>query len=164
MKGRKPKPLALQTAKSHKKKIPSPVEASGTLGDPPSWLSEAEASLYAELAESMPDGLLRECDTSLFARYVASYALFQSLRERIAELEEITPATPEQYVAASKALPGLMRMQTKQSELMLRMESEMGTSPSARSRIAMIPKTGDSEFERFMNRQPGSVGPHALAE
>jgi P27 family predicted phage terminase small subunit len=156
MRGKRPVPTEVKalrgTERSHHKKIPNTVEAVGSLGDPPSWMSDAEAALYLEMAESLPDGVLRSCDTALYARYVAAYVQYQALREQIADLDRIDASTPELLIAALKAKPGLMRMMVKVSEVMLRMEAEMGLTPSARSRVSSVAPPGESEFEAFMNR------------
>lgn len=137
--GRKPKPSHLKLVENARDRRPSKLKEGepvppGRL-DPdgiPDWFDDEERATWTEALASCPHGLLRRLDRHAFARWVEHTVL---RRREMAKLKAGPSLikTPKGAVVQSPYL-GIVN---RQSELLAKLESEMGFTPASRTRIAL---------------------------
>ena len=134
MRGRKPKPSFLKLIAGNPGRRPvndAEPDPSGDLASAPGWMTEGQRSTWNQAARCSPPGLLREIDESVFVVWVVAKDLHQESTKKVA-----------QYGAVIKSANGgppqqspYLSVMNKQAAIMLKAASEMGFSPSSRSRV-----------------------------
>lgn len=135
-KGRKPKPTHLKLVggnagkRALNKKEPKPQ---GNLKAPPDWMSEAQKAIWSEAIRSAPFGLLKTLDASVLTAWVVALDLHQQASKKLndgAMLIKTPNGMPVQspYIA----------IVNKQAVIMMKAASEMGFTPSSRSRVEVV--------------------------
>ena len=139
--GRRPKPTWMKVISGNpgnrKLNDDEPIPL-GDLKDPPAWLADATipedrrdmlAESWRYAIEHAPPGLLRCLDRSVLATWVVADVLHRRAVMKVMEFGEVvkTPSGPMQSPYLSIA--------NKQAQLKIRLESEMGFTPSSRSRV-----------------------------
>ncbi len=131
MRGRKPTPSALRRGKGGDTG-PTPPAALPRCPDHLSTVARKEWRRLAGPLHKM--GVLTIVDRAALAAYCQSYARWVEAEERLAETP-ILLKTPSGYVQQSPWLS----VANKQLELMGRYMTELGLTPSSRSRVAVHP-------------------------
>jgi P27 family predicted phage terminase small subunit len=145
--GRKPRPSYLRaldgTADKAKHQRPDEPQPDGELKVPPHWLSEKQKDLWRCALASVPEGLLRELDSSVFTVWVVACDNHAEAAQKVATLGQLVKS-PVQGVPMPN--PYLATM-NKQAMIMLKAAAEMGFTPSSRTRV------------KVQKKKPGSADP-----
>jgi P27 family predicted phage terminase small subunit len=135
------------------KNEPQPTIAE-TVPDAPAWLSSFACDEWCERAPELHRlGLLTSLDLSLFAGYCESYSQWRQAQELLAQMAKKDAVTNGLLVrgANGTATPNpLLKVSRLAAQHMLRLASEFGLSPVARSRIAAGVPTGPSKFDGLL--------------
>lgn len=103
----------------------------GTVGEPPEWLSESQKKGWRLAIQSVPDGLLKTIDASIFTIWVIAEDLHRDAAEKVAQYGTVIKSPGTQTPIQSPYLSVL----NKQAQIMMRAAAEMGFTPSSRSRV-----------------------------
>jgi P27 family predicted phage terminase small subunit len=154
--GRKPKPTALKVLEGNPGKRPlnaSEPVYDGALGDPPAHLTPDQCVIWRNVLREAAKGLLKTVDEAVVAQYCISYDILQKCNASMAahggpvvhstvvrdgiELQEVSVAPEVQVIQ-------------KQHVVLVRAASEMGFTPSSRSRLHLEdPKDPSNPFENL---------------
>ena len=148
MKGRKPKPTSLKLiSMSHNIRKDSCGEPrpEGELCAPPEDLSEKQKVLWRHAIEHAPRGLLRHLDAQMLAIWVIAADMHHEAMLQVQKYGMVVKSPNQGVPVQSPYLPIINR----QAEIMLRAASELGFSPTSRSRITLT-DAGKKE-NRFSN-------------
>jgi P27 family predicted phage terminase small subunit len=140
MRGRRPRPSYLRAldgtdAKAKHKRPDEPVP-DGELKVPPHWLTERQKELWRYSLQSVPPGLLRELDSSVFTVWVVACDMHREASEKVATLGQLVKS-PVQGVPMQNPYLGTVN---KQAMIMLKAAAEMGFTPSSRTRVKVQKK------------------------
>lgn len=138
--GRPPKPDTIKkltgTLRPHRVNNDQPKIAGDLCTiEPPDYLTDAAKSLWREMIVMAPAELLKTVDVGVFETYVHHYALIRQLRQELAA-EGYTVPTSEGGCKKNPKASLLIDLEN----VMLRCCSEMGFTPSSRSRVKVTPK------------------------
>lgn len=149
MAGRKPKPTQLKlvqgTARADRtnKREPLPF---GNLEDPPEWMTPSQQDGWRYAIEHAPKGLLKYLDQSALAVWVIAEDLHKQASINVAKYGMLTKAPNTGLPIQSPYLP----IVNKQAAIMLKAASELGFTPTARSRIVVAEETvGDDPWAKL---------------
>jgi len=148
MRGRKPHPTALTLIAGNpsRKKLPvAEPKPDGDLYAPPAWLTPDQQDIWRAAISNAPRGLLRQLDESLLTIWVVAADMHKQATLQVARFGMIVKSPTQGYPVQSPYLAVINR----QAEIMLRVASELGFTPTSRSRITL----GDAakETNRFSN-------------
>jgi len=131
------------------------VQAVGSLGEPPPDLTAEQATVWSELAQSAPPGVLKAADSSVFMGLVFAVATRrQAIREHASEGCPLLATTPNGF----RVPHPLVAVINKQSGLIRQLAAELGFAPSARAGLAADSITiGDAELVEFGRRLRGEA-------
>lgn len=141
--GPAPKPTALKKAAGNPGKRQlndgEPVPPAGLI-EPPDWLGESGRAIWDQLAPTMVVmQTLTTADVLPFARYCELFARWLELRELMWKNKSVYPVKDQKgqvrYVAEHPWSVELRRLTAQ----LLQLEREFGLTPSARSRIQVMP-------------------------
>lgn len=138
MKGRKPKPTHLKLVAGNpgkrpiNKNEPKPV---GDLFDAPEWLTESQREGWAYAIANSPRGLLKKLDRSALTVWVVAEDLHRQATIAVGKFGLITKSKDKGEPMQNPYLPIINR----QAQIMLKAASEIGFSPSSRSRVQIEP-------------------------
>ncbi len=137
MRGRKPTPTSLKLLQGNPGRRPirgdepRPPASQPTC---PAHLSPTAKAEWKRLAQTLNRiGLLTQVDRSTLAAYCQSYGRWVEAEKKLAETPMLLK-TPAGYVQPSPWLG----IANKQLELMAKFMAEIGLTPSARSRLAIV--------------------------
>lgn len=134
MRGRKPKPTWLKVVAGNpgKRELndaePVPV---GELTDPPEWMTDSQKDGWRYAIASAPPGLLKRLDRSVLVMFVVAEDLHKEAAQKVAEYGAVIKA-PHSGIPMQSPYLAIMN---KQAAIMVKAASEMGFSPSSRSRV-----------------------------
>ncbi|KQU53959.1 hypothetical protein ASG67_17900 [Sphingomonas sp. Leaf339] len=134
MRGRRPKPTALKELEGNpgKRRLnrgePKP---NGDLYAAPEWMSATQRDGWAYAITHAPHGLLKQLDRSVLAIWVVAEDMHREAAEKIAQYGLLTKSPNAGLPLQSPYLAIL----NKQAQLMLKAGSELGFSPSSRTRV-----------------------------
>jgi P27 family predicted phage terminase small subunit len=135
IRGQKPRPSHLRVLDGTAKDIPADEpQPTGDLYEPPEWMSDTQAEGWRYAIANAPPGLLKMCDKSVLAIWVCAEDVHALAAQVVAEKGSIVRAkngTPMQNPYLS--------VMNKQALIMLKASSEMGFSPTSRSRVKVDP-------------------------
>jgi P27 family predicted phage terminase small subunit len=151
--GRKPKPTVLHklhgtfNVTRHRQDKPAAAEILA----PPAWFDRAQKRRWARMLRDAPKKVLRRADTETMAAYVVAGELIQ------------TAVTAQRKIDATAQLPLVVRTEKgnvaispytkillKAIPMLVRTASELGFTPSSRTRLPGEEEAGDmSQFERW---------------
>lgn len=145
--GRKPKPTYLKILEGNPGRRPLNVNEplpDGDLSAPPDWMPAEQQRVWREAIEAAPEGLLKRLDASVFTVWVVACATHQDAAEKVARYGSVVKS-PVLGQPIQSPFVGIMN---RQAQIMLKAASEMGFSPSSRSRVQVAgrPKR-DNKFE-----------------
>ena len=134
MRGRKPKPTFLKLVSGNPGRRPlndAEPEATGDLLNPPEWLTPSQRAVWTTAVKNAPAGLLRGIDESVFLVWVIAKDMHRNAAEKIAQSGTLVRMPNNGAAVQSPWVPVL----NKQALIMLKACSEMGFTPSSRSRV-----------------------------
>lgn len=134
MRGRKPKPTWLKVVEGNPGKRPlndAEPAAAGDLKSAPEWLTDSQRAVWDEAVRSAPPGLLRGIDESVFLVWVVAKDLHRDASEKIAKYGAVIKSP----VTGTAMQSPFVSVLNRQAQIMLKAASEMGFSPSSRSRV-----------------------------
>jgi P27 family predicted phage terminase small subunit len=153
--GRKPKPGRVKLIEGNPghRPIEPDIPAHG-LPQPPAWLSAEQVEAFYDTLALVPGELVGQADSSLITRYIIHTEELKAATQRLAE-EGLTVVNQN---GATVRNPLLM-VRAKASELMGRIEAELGMTPSSRARLGNVRSRyagPDEEFMEFLCGTPGT--------
>ena len=137
MRGRKPKPTYLKLITGNPGGRPlnfDEPEPQGDLLDPPPWFSARQRVLWSQTIRVAPPGLLRILDSTVLEIFVVAKSLHETAAQNIEKYGAIVKVPDARGHMASP----YMRVLNQQALLMTKCISEMGFSPSSRSRVKVV--------------------------
>ena len=149
MAGRKPKPTALKliqgTARADRANHREPTP-NGDLSIAPAWMTESQKAGWQYAINNAPRGLLKLLDQSALTVWVLAEDIHRQAAEKLEENGLLTAAPNTGMLIQSPYLPII----NKQAAIMLKAASELGFTPTARSRIVIAEETiGDDPWARL---------------
>ncbi len=150
MRGRKPKPTALRAIDGNAGHRPlnknEPIPE-GDLFAAPSHLTLSQKKIWDHAIDNAPRGLLRELDSNMLLIWVVASDLHQQAVHQVQQKGMII-LTPTQGIEQQSPY---LQIINKQAELMLRSASELGFSPTSRTRITLGESGSRKSTNRFKN-------------
>jgi P27 family predicted phage terminase small subunit len=150
MKGRKPKPTVLRALDGNAGKRPinknEPIPE-GDLSAPPQHLTVLQKIIWKHAILNAPRGLLRILDSNMLMIWVIASDLHQQAARKIEEEGLIITTVDKE----TKQQSPYLAIVNKQAEIMLRSASELGFSPTSRSRIMLGSLDSKKSLNRFSN-------------
>lgn len=141
MRGRKPKPTRLKVVSGNPGKRPlntNEPKPTAYLSTAPDWFDEMQTQYWDDAIESAPRGLLGTMDRELLSVWVCASVMHRRATEAQTKLDAGKSAP------MLTKTPGGMPIQSpyigiinKQAVIMLKAASEMGFTPSSRSRLSV---------------------------
>lgn len=132
--GRKPKPTHLKLIQGNPGKRPLNVSEplpQGNLNVPPDWLTPDQQAGWAYAVEASPRGLLKCLDRSALTVWVVAEDLHRQATVAVGKFGLITKSPNKGQPMQNPYLPIINR----QAQIMLKAASELGFTPSSRSRV-----------------------------
>jgi P27 family predicted phage terminase small subunit len=120
-------------------------EPSGDLIDPPAWFTPRQRILWDQTIRAAPPGLLRTLDSTLMETFIVAKSLHEQAAESIAKYGAIV-RNPDNGAPMSSPF---MRVLNQQTLVMTKCISELGFSPSSRSRVRIPRRKAQSAFGRL---------------
>jgi P27 family predicted phage terminase small subunit len=166
MRGRKPKPNALKLIAGNPGKRPVSTEpdAPGDLFAAPASMTDAQKAIWRHAIDNAPKGLLRHLDRELLTEWVRAIA---ELNAADLELQQSGPVVKQGGGERITTKPDGSTVKTVRSESwvvspwakardnafqrMLKATSELGFSPTSRSRITLAGAGASKPSNRFAN-------------
>ena len=133
--GRKPKPTIIKEAQGNpgrRKLNKDEPKPDGNLKTAPRGLSESQKKIWDKYIGRIPVGLLKLVDEMLFVRWVVATDVY--MRARIKVDEGLIIKTEVNHNLIPNPYLSVMN---RQADIMLKLESEMGFTPSSRSRLSI---------------------------
>lgn len=155
MRGAKPKPTIVKLiSQSHniRKDIESEPMPEGELYLPPDDLCDAEKKIWNDTISVMPEGLLRLLDESIFKLWVEAWHVRNQAKREMGS--NYTVITPNGLVQKSAWLSII----DQQTVLIHKLSSEMGFTPTSRSRIISAATGNKKNANRFANNAIKKTG------
>lgn len=147
MAGRKPKPTELKVLQGTQKKCrineyePKPK---GDLQNPPEYFSDEQRDIWHYAIENAPKGLLKRLDMSVLEIWVTASLMHREASQKVAKSGQVIKS-PSDYPIINPYLA----IMNKQAMIMLKAASEMGFTPSSRSRVYL--KENEESENKFAN-------------
>ena len=149
MRGRKPKPTHLRLVEGNRGRRPVnqfEPKPQGNLIDPPGWFTPAQVHVWAYAIASAPAGLLKFLDRETLGVWCIACELWERAITAQAQIDSsatlpLLTRTPDGYLVQSPYLPII----NKQAMIMLKAATELGFTPSARSRISLEDDGGQKD-------------------
>jgi P27 family predicted phage terminase small subunit len=145
--GRKPKPthLKLVGGNAGKRALPkNEPKPTGNLKEPPNWLTDSQQVLWDYAISSAPQGLLKRLDQSVLVSWVVAADLHRQAAEKL-NGGAMLIKTPNGMPVQSPYLA----IVNKQAAIMIKAASEMGFTPSSRSRVEVENGAEEDAADRF---------------
>lgn len=135
MRGRKPTPthLKLISGSHNVRKDANEPQPIGDLRDPPEDLSDREKLIWRSAIDNAPRGLLRILDGHLLRLWVEAWDTRLEARAKVKEFGAVVKS-PKQGVPMKSPFQCIVDQQT---EIIKGLTSELGFSPTSRSRITL---------------------------
>lgn len=135
MAGRKPKPTALKliqgTLRKDRANMREP-KPSGDLLEPPTYFSIEQSEVWNYAIANAPKGLLKRLDISILEIWVTAYVTYRESALKVKQLGQVIKS-PSGYPIVNPYLSNM----NKQASIMMKASSEMGFTPTSRSRIVL---------------------------
>jgi len=135
MAGRKPKPTALKliqgTLRKSRENLREP-KPTGDLVEPPSYFSDEQIEVWNYAISNAPRGLLKRLDIAILEIWVTAYVTYRDSAKKVGTLGQVIKS-PSGYPIVNPYLSNM----NKQAQIMMKASSEMGFTPTSRSKIAL---------------------------
>jgi P27 family predicted phage terminase small subunit len=143
MAGRKPKPTALKliqgTLRKSRENLREP-KPSGDLVEPPSYFSNEQIEVWNYAISNAPKGLLKRLDIAILEIWVIAYVTYRDSAKKVGTLGQVIKS-PSGYPIVNPYLSNM----NKQAQIMMKASSEMGFTPTSRSKIALVEEAIDDD-------------------
>jgi P27 family predicted phage terminase small subunit len=134
MRGRKPIPTHLKILSGKIDAYPeSEPVPKGNLYESPDWFSEDQKSAWDYAIENAPEGLLRRLDKSILTTWVVAQDLH---KQAVLEVNKRGLIVKSPVKGEPMQNPWLA-IANRQATLMMKASSELGFTPSSRSRVSI---------------------------
>jgi P27 family predicted phage terminase small subunit len=137
---------------------PNPIETvqSGLLSAP-EWMTASQKLEWHYLLSHAPLGLLSTLDKGILVAYVIAADIHRQASEKIASMGVMMMSSVKKVPVQNPYLPVL----NKQAQIMMKAASEMGFTPSSRSRIT-VENQNDNEdsLEALLSGSEKNQRPH----
>lgn len=150
MRGRKPIPSHLKVLNGKLDKMPEsePIPV-GDLSNAPDWMSDDQKKAWDYAIENAPEGLLKRLDKSILATWVVAEDLHKQAVQQVNKHGLIIKSP----VKGEPMQNPWLSIANRQATIMMKAASEMGFSPTSRSRVSISEDRGDennpfAEFAR----------------
>ena len=132
---RRPQPLQIRRLHGNPSRRPMPPEPEELkprqpLGPPPDFLGVEASAVWKRVSDSMPVGIVANCDLDLMAAYSEAVALHEQA------CKELNRTGPVVLGVNGLVTSPWLRVQTRQALLILRLGAELGLSPASRASLA----------------------------
>lgn len=117
--------------KTRRQREPKP---SGKIPEPPAHLSDAEVENWKQIIAAVPDGLLTSLDRVVFESYIRAWTLSQSAAAMVRAQGPVLTTTLGNVIQNP-----YLAVMNKQTLIAMKAAIEMGFTPAARTRIAIVP-------------------------
>lgn len=154
MKGRKPLPTAIKAQRGTLQKCRTkPDEMKPTtisILEPPATLNERGAKEWGIITANLQAlGMLSAFDLSILEAYCREFESYFECMDKVGESKTITYRNPDGSLKAIKPNP-LLQIASQHLDKALKIASEFGFTPSARTRISMnAAPTQQKEYDEF---------------
>lgn len=143
MQGRRPKSrylkLLMGTPNAGRLNYAEPIPAAN-LGEPPDWLTPEEQADWISEAGTLPAGVLKRADRTLFTDWIKSRSTYKRAAQARDKLRSMLSTKYALYTAVMH----------REARLQKALATELGMSPAARPRLQATPDVGVNEFEKLM--------------
>lgn len=139
MAGRKPKPTHLKIVTGNPGKRPlnkREPKVSGDLSEAPAHFTDVQREIWDYAIANAPKGLLKQLDLSVLETWVVACVFHRDAVKQVTENGQVV-TSPSGYPIVNPYLSNA----NKQALIMMKAASEMGFTPSSRSRIVMAEET-----------------------
>ena len=150
--GRRPKPTYLHViegtynATKHSRRLKGEPKPVGNLSDPPAWFSDGQREVWAYGLEHAPAGLLKAIDMSTYVAWCVACDTHRQAAEELGRKGGAGLLIRSRRGLSQNPLVGIVN---EQAGVMLRHASEIGFTPSSRTRVAVDPKPVENPFDEF---------------
>lgn len=151
VRGTRPKPTAIKLLAGNpghrplQKNEPQPTEA---MAGAPAWMSDTQRELWQTVVDSAPPGLLKTIDEGAMVAYIVAADIHRAAAEAIAKHGMLI----KDKNTGAPVLNPFISVVAKQATVMMRAASEMGFTPSSRSRVTVAaPPKKENPFAEFLN-------------
>jgi P27 family predicted phage terminase small subunit len=152
VRGRKPLPTYLKLLSGNAGRRPindaEPIPE-GDLVAAPEWMTEEQRKVWDVAIADAPPGLLRRLDASILVVWVIAKDLHRDASEKIARYGAVIKA-PGSGIPMQSPYVGVLN---RQAQIMLKAASEMGFSPSSRSRVKVEGRKPGAKGNKFADLQ-----------
>ncbi len=149
MRGRKPDPTVvklLNQSQNLRTDIDDEPHPPGVLLAPPDYMTPEQIAIWDAAIDGAPKGLLRKLDARLLSIWVIAAHLHEEAAKQVEKFGMIVKSPKQGIPMQSPYMPIINR----QAEIMLRTASELGFSPTSRSRITLA-GGGSKTTNKFSN-------------
>lgn len=156
--GRKPKPTAVKRAEGNPGKRPlnenEPQPASGKPKAPAHLSSVAKAHWHATMRVLFPTGVITLAERDLLTVYCEAWAMkrqaMEEIRPKVGKEGHRSGGLTVTNAAGNTVRNPLLAVVAECNKVILRCQSELGLTPSARARLSVGEKVGDA-LDKFLN-------------
>jgi P27 family predicted phage terminase small subunit len=151
MRGRKPKPTLLKIIEGSKSPVnPNEPVVTGDLDAAPDWFTPEQKASWDYAIANSPNGLLKRLDRSVLTTWVVAENLHREATMQVSKLGLIIKSP----VKGEPMQNPWLAIVNRQALLMMKASSELGFSPTSRSRVTIDEKSDEANpFAQFANRR-----------
>ena len=147
MRGRKPKPTFLRLLQGNPGHRPLNVDEpqpAGDLADPPLWFTPEQRLIWDQCIRDAPEGLLRRLDATVLVTFVVAASLHAEAARSITEFGTVVKMGGRQFARSP-----YVSVLNQAAATMLKAASELGFSPSSRSRVNVTKRRKPNAFAKL---------------
>lgn len=151
---RKAKPTHLKLLEGNRGKRPLnhlEPKCRGNLVDPPPWFNDSQRAGWLYAIANSPKGLLKRLDRSALTAWVIAEDLHRQATIDVAE-RGLVILSPDKGVPMQNPYLAIIN---RQAVIMLKAASEMGFTPSSRSRVKVDPNEKEDKDDEEIAQQYG---------
>lgn len=147
--GRKPKPTVIKAMTGnpgHRAlNADEPIPENDLDEEPPAHFSEAQGVVWREVLAEAPIGMLKTLDRAILEAYCINVALIEEMNNKIQQ-----SGTLARGALGNPVVSPYVRIMTTATQMVIKCASELGFTPSSRSRIKVDkPKENTNPFGAF---------------
>ncbi len=139
--GRKPTPTTMKVMRGNPGKRAlndeEPIPENDLGAEPPDHFNEKQGRVWREVIAEAPAGMLKTLDKALLEAYCINVVLLEEMNNKIQ-----TAGTIARGALGNPVVSPYVRIMSTATQMVIKCASELGFTPSSRSRIR-VPKKGD---------------------